>query len=111
MIRVLGKRAPTAAPTAAASSSAILLAAQRACNERTACDWTLRYQELDEIDPEWYSNYNQPTSSFEDQYSDTPTIIARRASCPRAMHVTYRCVGHGDPNLLYTNERAAPPLR
>ena len=20
------------------------------------------------------------------------------------MHVTYRCVGHGDPNLLYTNE-------
>ena len=82
----------------------ILLAAQRACNERTACDWTLRYQELDEIDPEWYSNYNQPTSSFEDQYSDTPTIIARRASCPRAMHVTYRCVGHGDPNLLYTNE-------
>ena len=82
----------------------VLLAAQRACNERTACDWTLRYQELDEIDPEWYSNYNQPTSSFEDQYSDAPTVIARRTSCPRAMHVTYRCVGHGDPNLLYTNE-------
>ena len=28
----------------------VLLAAQRACNERTACDWTLRYQELDELD-------------------------------------------------------------
>jgi hypothetical protein len=79
-------------------------AARSVCENRAACNWTLRYQELDTIDPLSYSNMDRSGASVVDQLSGTPNAMADHAGCPRSMNISYRCTNSG--TILYEGEDA-----
>ena len=72
------------------------------CDGRHSCDWTLRYMELDLIDPAAYSNMENYKTTRQDQYSDTNEVYADDPGCPRSVNITYRC--HDDTMILYEHE-------
>ena len=78
--------------------------ARAKCENRESCQWTLRYQELDAIDPLSYSNFDfkQSMQTVSDRYSDTPNDYAEVPGCPRAINITYRCTKHSV--VLYEGE-------
>lgn len=72
------------------------------CQGQRSCDWAVKYNELVPIDPDAYSDYDNPITTVADQYTDTPDNLADHPGCRRELNVTYRCTK--DTSVLYESE-------
>jgi hypothetical protein len=83
----------------------ILEYAKKNCEGLVRCNWVLTYLELDQIDPEAYSNMeNHGEPSWHDQYSDSPENYPDEPGCLRAVNISYRCTDDSGAQLLYEHE-------
>lgn len=79
--------------------------AELKCEGVTRCNWLLRYDELDAIDPSAYSDFEFPDNmqTVADQYTGTPNNFAASPGCRRDLTVTFSCTKHA--TVLYEEER------
>ena len=76
------------------------------CEGQPYCDWVLRYQELDSIDPHSYSHFDFPPAAqtHAKQFGDAANNFADQVGCAREMQITYQCSKHAA--VLYDSEMA-----
>ena len=67
--------------------------AQLKCEGKSSCDWLLKHDELEPVDPRAYSNFDFPAAAqtVATRFGAEPNNYADREGCPRAINITYRC--------------------
>ena len=80
------------------------------CEGQSSCDWIVRHQDLDSIDPSSYSDsdFSSADQTVAGQHGDANNDYADRPGCPRSLNVTYRCTKN--TAVLYESETRGEEL-